>query len=138
MKRRSRGAALMEFALAWPIVLLLVLGAVEVTIWVSESASARDAALAGARAGTVAGAGIDVAVAVTLRAMSASLVGVSASAWCQGSPKRAPSLWVCATDLGAALEVDIGGSVPSLVPVVPGRGLPIRANAILDKERFAR
>jgi hypothetical protein len=70
--------------------------------------------------------------------MSASLVGVSASAWCQGAPRPAPGLWVCATDLGAALEVDIGGSVPSLVPVVPGKGLPIRAHAVLDKERFAR
>lgn len=138
MKRLSRGAALMEFALAWPIVLLLVLGAVELTVWESETASARDAALAGARAGTVAGAGADVAVTVTLRAMSASLVGVGASAWCQGAPRPAPTLWVCATDLGAALEVDIGGSVPSLVPVVPGSGLPIRAHAVLDKERFAR
>jgi len=138
MKRPCRGAALMEFALAWPIVLVLVLGAVELTVWESETDSARDAALAGARAGTVAGAGVDVAVTVTLRAMSASLVGVSASAWCQGAPRAAPALWVCATDLGVALEVDIGGSVPSLVPVVPGRGLPVRAHAVLDKERFAR
>src|SRR4029077_6633293 len=53
----ERGTALMEFALAWPIVLLLVLGAVEMAVWGSESASAREAALAGARAGTVAGAG---------------------------------------------------------------------------------
>jgi hypothetical protein len=138
MKRLSRGAALMEFALAWPIVLLLVLGAVEVTVWAGESASARDAALSGARAGTVAGAGVIVAVTVTIHAMSASLVGVSASAWCQGDPRPAPALWVCATDLGASLQVDIGGSVPSLVPIVPGRGLPIRAHAVLGKERFAR
>ncbi len=133
-----RGTALMEFALAWPIVLLLVLGAVEVTVWVGESASARDAALAGARAGTVASAGVSVAVTVTVRAMSASLVGVRASAWCQGDPRPAPALWVCASDLGTALQVEIGGSVPSLVPIVPGRGLPIRAHAVLDKQRFAR
>ncbi len=138
MKRLSRGAALVEFALAWPIVLLLVLGAVELTVWASESASARDAALAGARAGTIAGAGVVVAVTVTIRAMSASLVGVSASAWCQGDTRPAPVLWVCASDLGSALEVDVGGSVPSLLPIVPGRGLPIRAHAVLDKERFAR
>jgi hypothetical protein len=133
----QRGTALMEFALAWPIVLLLVLGAVEMTVWESESAAAREAALAGARAGTAAGAGIDVAAQVTLRALSVSLVGVSASAWCPRDPKRAPALWVCATDLSAALEVDVGGSVPSLVPIVPGRGLPIRAHIVLDKERFS-
>jgi hypothetical protein len=134
----QRGTALMEFALAWPIVLMLVLGAVEMAVWASESASARDAALAGARAGTVAGAGVDVAAGVTMRVMSSSLVGVSASAWCPRDPAPAPALWVCATDLGTSLEVDVGGSVPALVPIVPGRGLPLRAHAVLDKERFSR
>jgi len=128
----------MEFALAWPIVLLLVLGAVEMTVWETESASARAAALAGARAGTVAGAGVDAAVGVTMRVMSSSLVGVSVSRWCPSDSRPPPDLWVCATDLGAALEVDVGGSVPSLVPLVPGRGLPLRAHADLDKERFSR
>jgi hypothetical protein len=128
----------MEFALAWPIVLLLVLGTVEITVWESESAAAREAALAGARAGTAAGAGVDVAAQVTLRALSASLVGVRASMWCPRDPKRAPALWICVIDLGAALEVDVGGAVPSLVPIVPGRGLPLRARAVLDKERFSR
>lgn len=133
-----RGTALMEFALAWPIVLLLVLSAVQVTVWESESAAARYAALAGARAGTVAGAGVDAAAQVTLRALSSSLVGVSGSVWCPRDPTRAPALWVCATDLGAALEVDVGGSVPSLVPIAPGRGLPLHAHAVLDKEGFSR
>jgi hypothetical protein len=127
----------MEFALAWPIVLLLVLGAVQVTVWESESTAAREAALAGARAGTVAGAGVDAAARVTVRALSSSLVGVSASAWCPRDPIRAPVLWVCATDLGNALAVDVGGSVPSLVPIVPGGGLPLRAHIVIDKERFS-
>jgi hypothetical protein len=138
VNRSSRGTALMEFALAWPIVLLLVLGAVEMTVWESEAAAARGAALAGARAGTVAGAGIDVAATVTLRALSASLVGASASAWCPSDTRPAPALWVCATDLGAALQVDVRGSVPSLVPIVPGRRLPLRAHVVLDKEKFSR
>jgi hypothetical protein len=133
----QRGTALMEFALAWPIVLLLVLGAVQVTVWESESAAAREAALAGARAGTVAGASVDAAARVTLRALSSSLVGASAFEWCPRDPIRAPALWVCATDLGAALEVDVGGSVPSLVPIVRGKGLPIRVHIVLDKERFS-
>ena len=66
----------MEFALAWPVVLLLVLGAVQLAIWASESAAARGAALAGARAGTVAGAGTDVAARVTLNALA-----LMVSAW---------------------------------------------------------
>ena len=128
----------MEFALAWPVVLLMVLGAVEITVWESEAAAARDAALAGARAGTVAGAGVDVAARVTLRVLSASLVGVSALRWCPSDTRHPPTVWVCATDLGAGLQVDVGGWVPSLVPIVPGRGLPLRAHAVLDKEKFAR
>jgi hypothetical protein len=138
MTRRSRGTALMEFALAWPIVLLIVLGAVEVAIWESEAAAAHDAALAGARAGTVAGSGPDAAAGVTLRLLSASLVGIKPSGWCPRDGTPAPPLWVCATELGAALQVEVGGSVPSLVPLVPGRGLPLHARVVLDKERFVR
>ena len=138
MRRSSCGAALMEFALAWPIVLLLVLGAVQMSVWASEAAAARDAALAGARAGTVAGAGVDVATRVTLRVMSASLIGVSASAWCPADTRPRPVLWVCATDRGDLLQVDVGGAVPSLVPLVRGPGLPVQAHVVLNKERFAR
>jgi hypothetical protein len=138
MTRSSRGAALMEFALAWPIVLLLVLGTVEMAVWASEAAAARDAALAGARAGSVVGAGADVATRVTVRVMSASLVGVSASAWCPTGARPAPALWVCSIDRGDVLQVDVGGSVPSLVPLVPGRGLPVRAHVVLNKEMFVR
>lgn len=138
MRRSSRGAALMEFALAWPIVLLLVLGAVQMSVWASEAAAARDAALAGARAGTVAGADVDVAARVTLRVMSASLVGVSASAWCPADTRPRPVLWVCATDRGDLLQVDVGGAVPSLVPLVRGPGLPVQAHVVLNKERFVR
>lgn len=128
----------MEFALAWPIVLLLVLGATELAVWQGEAIAARDAALAGARAGTVAGAGAEVAAVVTLRAISGSLVGAGASEWCRTDPRPAPPIWVCARDLGTAVEVEVGGAVPALVPLVPGRDLPIAAHVILDKERFTR
>jgi hypothetical protein len=134
----QKGTALMEFALAWPIVLVLVLGAVQLAIWESEAAAAHDAALAGARAGTVAGGGVQVASGVTLRAMSGSLVGVRAAAWCPRDARPAPPIWVCAIDAGPALQVDVGGSVPSLVPLVPGKGLPVHAHVIVSKETFAR
>jgi len=128
----------MEFALAWPIVLLMVLGAVQLALWESEAAAVRNAALAGARAGTVAGANADVAAQVALRVMSSSLVGARASAWCPATSRNAPALWVCATDLGNALQVDVGGSVPALVPLVSARGFPVGAHVVLLKERFVR
>jgi hypothetical protein len=128
----------MEFALAWPIVLLLVLGAVQLAIWASESAAARGAALAGAHAGTVAGAGTDVAARVTLNSLTPALVGAGAAVWCPADAGRRPMVWICATDLGSALRVDVGGSVASLVPIVSDKGMPIRARVVLDKETFSR
>jgi Flp pilus assembly protein TadG len=136
--RQQSGTALVEFALAWPIVLLLVLGSVELAVWESEAAAARYAALAGARAGTAAGAGAVVASAVSLRAISASLVGTRASSWCPIDARPAPAVWVCATDTGVDVQVDVGGSVPSLVPLVAGGGLPLRAHVQLRKETFVR
>jgi hypothetical protein len=125
-----------EFALAWPVALLLVLGSVELAVWGAESFAARSAALAGARAASVAGSDPEVAAAVTLRVLAPSLVGVTAGAWCPGQGGHPPPVWVCAIDLGSAVQVDVGGAVPSLVPIVPGGGLPLRAHTTLKKEIF--
>jgi hypothetical protein len=43
---------------------------------------------------------------------------------------------VCAADLGSSVQVDVGGFAPSLVPIVPGRGLPLHAHVVLAKEVF--
>jgi hypothetical protein len=133
-----RGTALMEFALAWPVAILLVLGAVETAVWGSEVYAARSAALAGARAGAVVGAGAAAAAEMAIRTLSPSLVGVGASAWCPRDPRVRPEVWVCALDLGNAIEVEIGGDVPALVPILNGRGLPLRARVIVPKEIFAK
>jgi Flp pilus assembly pilin Flp len=133
-----RGAAMVEFALAWPVALLLVLGSVELSVWVAESFAARSAALAGARAAAVAGASPRVATTVTIRVLAPSLVGVSAAPWCPGQGGAQPPLWVCARDLGSAVQVDVGGSVPALVPLAAGRGLPLYAHVALQKESFTR
>ncbi len=133
---RMQGAAIVEFALAWPIALVLVLGCVELAVWGTETFAARSAAMAGARAAAVAGSGPEVAAAVALRVLSPSLVGVAAGAWCPGQGGQRPVVWVCAIDLGTAVQVDVGGSVPSLVPIVPGAGLPLHAHAVLKKQAF--
>ena len=138
MKKRQRAAALVEFALAWPIALLIVLSTVETAVWAAEAYAAHSATVAGARAGAIAGGTAQVASAVTLRTLSASLVGVVPRPWCPGASLSPPPVWVCATDLGQSIEVDVGGSVPALVPLVPGTGLPLRAHVILAKEKFIR
>lgn len=131
-----RGAAILEFALAWPVALLLALGCVELAVWSVESFAARSAALAGARAAAVAGSTPQIAALVTIRALSPSLVGVQAGAWCPEQGGDAPPVWVCAMDLGPAIQIDVGGSVPSLVPVGLGNGLPLHAHIEMQKEAF--
>jgi hypothetical protein len=127
-----------EFALAWPVALLLVLACVELSVWGAEAYAVRSAALAGARAASVAGANVDVAARLAQRSLTPSLVGASASLWCPGTQAPPGGVWICATDLGSAIEVDVGGSVPALVPMVMSGGLPVHARAIVPKEAFAR
>jgi Flp pilus assembly protein TadG len=133
-----RGTALVEFALAWPVALVLALGAVETAVWTSEAFAARSAALAGARAAAAAGGSPEVAAAVTRRILSPSLVGVTVSDWCPGESQTAPGLWVCARDLGDAIQVEIGGAVPAIVPLVSQAGLPLHAQVVVQKERFEK
>jgi hypothetical protein len=134
--RSERGAAILEFALAWPVALLLALGCVELAVWGAESYAARSAALAGARAASVAGSNPRIAALVTIRALSPSLVGVQAGAWCPGQRGSSPPVWVCAVDLGPEVSVEVGGSVPALVPVGLGQGLPLHAHVEMQKEAF--
>lgn len=139
LRRRSiRGTALVEFALAWPLAVLLALGAVETAVWASESFAARSAALAGARAAAAAGGNEELAVAVAQRVLGPSLVGVSASAWCPGESKQPPALWVCGHDLGDSMEVEIGGGVPAIVPLVTEGRLPLHVRVVVQKEVFTK
>jgi hypothetical protein len=133
---RNRGAAILEFALAWPVALLLVLGCVELAVWGAESFAARSAALAGARAASVAGSSSEVATLVTMRVLAPNLVGARLAAWCPAQQSHPPEVWICSTDLGSAIQVEVGGTVPALVPVGPQQGLPLRAHVVMKKEAF--
>jgi len=113
-----------------------VLGCVELAVWGVESFAARSAALAGARAASVVGSNPRIATLVTTRALTPSLVGVQAGAWCPAQGGAQPPVWVCATDLGPAMQVEVGGSVPVLVPVGLGHGLPLHAHVEIQKEAF--
>lgn len=136
MKRKQRAAALVEFALAWPVALLIVLATVQAAVWAAEAYAVRAAAVAGARAGAVAAGSSHVASLVTLRALAPDLIGVVPDAWCPGAIALPPPVWVCAVDLGGSIEVEVGGTVPALVPIAPGGGLPVRTHIVLPKERF--
>jgi len=132
----SRGSALLEFALAWPLLVLVVLAAVQLSVWGAEAYAARSAALAGARVGSTASGGASAAAAVAVSALQPSLVGTRVAAWCPGGAEPAPEVWVCARDLGGEVQVEVGGSVPGLLPV-PGGRLPLRARVGLAREAFS-
>ncbi|HEX6547240.1 MAG TPA: hypothetical protein VF134_00680 [Candidatus Dormibacteraeota bacterium] len=116
--------------------LLTILASVEFSVWAAEAAAARSAALAGARAATTAGGTAAVAQSVAVSALRPSLVGAPVRGWCPGGAPP-PGVWVCAVDRGSAIEVRVGGSVPALVPLLPGRGgLPLQADVTLPREAF--
>ena len=133
---RQRAAALVEFALAWPVALLIVFATVQAAVWAAETYAARAASLAGARAGSVAGATATNAEQVARAALASSLIGVTPAVWCPGQPSPKPPVWVCAIDRGSTMEVDVGGTAPGLVPFGPAGGLPLHAAIALPKEVF--
>ena len=51
-------------------------------------------------------------------------------------PLVLPLLWLAT--LGSAVQVDVGGSAPALVPIGPEGGLPLHAHVVLQKETFAK
>jgi hypothetical protein len=135
--RRYRGSALLEFAIAWPVTLLLVAGSVQLAVWGAEAFAAKRAALAGARAGSAADGTAALARSAALASLRPVLVGATAGAWCPSSGGVAPSVWVCVTQTAAAVEVRVGGSAPALLPLLPGsRGLPLDADVALAREAF--
>ena len=128
---------MLEFAIAWPVCLLLVAGAIQLSVWSAESQAVRQAALAGARSGTAVGAGADVAAAVTMAALGRSLIGAQPRRWCpvEGGPE--PAVWVCTGSTVTFVEVRVGGRVPALLPLLPGgSGLPVAAHAVIAREAF--
>jgi len=113
-----------------------VVGTVQLAVWGSEAYAVRQAALAGARAGSGVGAGTAAAQAAAFAVLRPSLVGVSPTAWCPGRP-RPPRLWVCIRAAYASTRVSIRGSVPALLPLLPGGlGLPVGADVTLPTETF--
>ena len=134
--RRQAANALVEFAIAWPVALLLVAGTIQLAVWGSEAFVARQAALSGARAGSVAGGSSQVAEATALAVLRPVLVGTTAAAGCAIQRRGQPQVWVCVVWRSATVEVRVAGSVPSLLPLVPGGSLPVGADVTLAREVF--
>ena len=137
MSSSQRAAGLVEFALAWPVAVLLVTGAVQIALWGAEWSAAHSAAEAGARAASMAGASPEEGAVVAARSLGPAVAGAGVGVWCPGNAGPTPPVWVCARDLGNAVEVSVGGAAPALVPLPALHGLPLRAHVTVAKESFA-
>jgi hypothetical protein len=137
--RSQQGSTLLEFALAWPIVVILVLGSVQLGVWAAEAHAVRAAALAGAQSGSTRSGTTEGAAEVALSILRPSLVGAAAARWCPeaAGPPPAP-VWVCASSSSLEARVRIGGTVPALAPMVFVGGLPVGADVRLQREVFSR
>lgn len=132
----QRGDALVEFALAWPVAVLLTAGGVQLALWSAELSAVQEASLAGASIGqspAASAAQVDDAALAVLRPWAG---GVRPVSWCPGDPGVQPQLWVCASLTPAHVEVRAGGELQPLLALLPGRGLPFEAEVQLPREAF--
>jgi Flp pilus assembly protein TadG len=120
----ARGQALAESALALPLLLLLVLGAVQLGLWdhaqfVVQVACQEGARVAAADGGSL-GAGVQRAQALLVAGLGPTGAGVAV----QGSEDDAT------VTLGAR------GSLPAILPWLGRNDLPLHARASVFREQF--
>lgn len=109
--RAKRGQALVEFALVFPIIMLIVLGGVEWALWQAAQTTARFAAQSGSLAATVAGAppgaGYDATVIAlqkgTLNGLSPNAISATCSQGPDGHPCGGPCKTTSPLDQGCSV-----------------------------------
>jgi len=119
----QRGAVALEFAILFPLVLVLTFGGVQVAFWFQARAMCQAAAQAGVRAGRVlhapAGAGAAAATAY-LAATAGDTVG---------APR------VSESGTATAVRVGCSGTALQVMPL-PGLPLGVAQSAVAARERF--
>ena len=121
--RRDRGAASLELAILFPVVLALTLGAVQAGMWFSARTMCQAAAEAGVRAGKVLGApaGTGAAAGRTYLADVARTLVVSPS--------------VTETRTPATVKVTCTGAAQNVIPL-PGVSIAVAQSSSAGVERF--
>lgn len=123
--RRARASGLVEFAVALPVLLLLVLGIAQFGLWYHAQSVVLAATREGAHAAALEGAAPEDGVAAARRLVAAGL------------GRLADGVRV---DAAADAEVAVVAAEGVLPPIVPLSGvvggLPLRARAIAQREVF--
>lgn len=119
----ERGAVALEFALAFPLVLVLTFGGVQVAFWFQARAMCQAAAQAGVRAGRVLGATADAGQSAGYAYLSATAGDTVGAAHITANPTP------------TAVSVQCSGTALRVMPL-PGLPLDVAASAAGPRERF--
>lgn len=122
--RRQRGQALVEAALAFPLLVVLALALVQFTLYAHAVDVAEGACQDGARVAAQADRSVSDGVATTRSLLQAGL-GPSAG-----------QIAVTGQTDGQIVVVRAQGQAPLLLPWLGGSALPVKAMAQADKEGF--
>jgi Flp pilus assembly protein TadG len=120
----ERGAVALEFAIVFPMVLVLTFGGVQVAFWFQARAMCQAAAQAGVRASRVTGAPAGAG-------RSAATAYLAATA---GDTVRAPR--VSESRVATAVTVGCTGTALQVMPL-PGLRLDVAQSATAARERFS-
>lgn len=120
--RCEQGSALLETALTFPALLLVVLGLLQFALWAHAENVATDAAGYGARQAAEVGGTLSAAVATTQGLVQSGLGGYAAGFTVQGQ------------DTGSTVAVQVQGNIPLLLPWLGTPALPVHAERLAQKE----
>ena len=120
----TRGQAMVELALAFPLLVLAALALVQFALYVHAENVTIGAAQDGARVAAEVDRGVSDGVATTQSLLQAGLGAEASFVAVQG------------TDDGTAVTITASGSLPLILPAVANASLPLHAQASVSKERF--
>lgn len=124
LRRPIRGQALVEAALAFPLLLLVAIGLVQFALFVHAQQVVTAAVQDGARV-----AAAEDRTAADGVAHAQALLGA-------GLGQSAGAIGVQGSDEGDVVVIEAQGRLRTIIPWVADASLPLRARAVVSKERF--
>jgi Flp pilus assembly protein TadG len=118
----ERGSLMLEAALAFPALILAVLMLLQFALWAHSVNVVDDACAYGVRQ------------AAEVQSNPAAVAATTQSLLRSGLGDYAAGFAVRVQDQGAAVAVDVRGSIPILLPLPGGSALPVHAHLVRPKE----
>ena len=122
--RRMRAQAILEVALAFPLLLLAGTGVIQFSLWMHAEAVVTAAVQDGARA-----ASSETGTLADGQAVAAALLH-------DGLGPTAPMVTVLPTEDATAVRFEATGNLPAIFPWGPVTTIPLHATALMARDRF--